>query len=113
MSTPDREHIHHVLVRMGFSHRRAVLILYSVCIVLTLAAVLMAMAQNEVVILVIVFLGVMVYAGFRMFGGITFADMLRRISMDNETSRRRMEISAAVSRALSRIETAATIEEAW
>lgn len=113
MSTPDREHIHHVLVRMGFSHRRAVLILYTICVVLTLAAVLMAMAQNEVVILVIVFLGVMVYAGFRMFGGITFADMLRRIATGNETSRRRMEISAAVSRALSRIETAATVEEAW
>jgi UDP-GlcNAc:undecaprenyl-phosphate GlcNAc-1-phosphate transferase len=28
---PDREHIHHRLIRRGFSHRQAVLVLYGVC----------------------------------------------------------------------------------
>jgi UDP-GlcNAc:undecaprenyl-phosphate GlcNAc-1-phosphate transferase len=113
MSTPDREHIHHVLVRMGFSHRRAVLILYSICVVLTFAAVLLAMAKNEVVILVIVFLGVMVYVGFRMFGGISFADLLARISRENDAARQRLHLSALLSRALAQVESARDPEEAW
>ncbi len=36
---PDRGHLHHRLLDMGITHRRAVLILYSVCIVLTIAAI--------------------------------------------------------------------------
>ena len=28
---PDREHIHHRLMKLGFSHRQAVLVLYGVC----------------------------------------------------------------------------------
>lgn len=113
ISTPDREHIHHVLVRMGFSHRRAVLILYSVCVVLTLAAVLLGLAQNEVVVLVIVFLGAMVYAGFRMFGGVSFEDMLTRITSGNQASRQRLAISTLAGKAVAQIATAGTDADAW
>jgi UDP-GlcNAc:undecaprenyl-phosphate GlcNAc-1-phosphate transferase len=35
----DRKHIHHRLLDMGLTHRRAVLILYAVCLVLTSAAI--------------------------------------------------------------------------
>jgi len=37
--SPDRGHIHHRLLDMGLTHRRAVLILYTVCGVLTVAAI--------------------------------------------------------------------------
>jgi len=39
MFSPDRGHIHHRLLDMGITHRRAVLILYAACIVLAGAAI--------------------------------------------------------------------------
>lgn len=113
ISTPDREHIHHVLVRMGFSHRRAVLILYSVCVVLTLAAVLLGLAQNEVVVLVIIFLGAMVFVGFRLFGGVSLADMLARITQANEAARQRQRLAAITDRTVAVAENAVSVRDAW
>lgn len=37
--SPDRGHLHHRLVDMGFSQKRAVLIIYTLCIILCLGAV--------------------------------------------------------------------------
>ncbi len=37
--TPDRGHIHHRLLDMGLTHRRAVLVLYGICMLLAAAAV--------------------------------------------------------------------------
>lgn len=39
--SPDRGHIHHRLLDMGFTHRRAVLALYGVCVALMVAAIAM------------------------------------------------------------------------
>jgi len=37
--SPDRGHVHHRLLDLGITHRRAVLILYGVCVVLTVASI--------------------------------------------------------------------------
>ncbi len=44
--SPDRGHIHHRLLDMGLTHRRAVLILYGVCIVLTAAAIGVSLGRS-------------------------------------------------------------------
>ncbi|MDP9152439.1 MAG: undecaprenyl/decaprenyl-phosphate alpha-N-acetylglucosaminyl 1-phosphate transferase [Myxococcota bacterium] len=44
--SPDRGHIHHRLLDMGLTHRRAVLILYGVCIVLTTAALGVSLGRS-------------------------------------------------------------------
>lgn len=43
---PDKGHIHHRLLAMGLTHRRAVLILYGLSILLTTSAILIAMGRN-------------------------------------------------------------------
>jgi UDP-GlcNAc:undecaprenyl-phosphate GlcNAc-1-phosphate transferase len=60
VSQADREHIHHRLLAMGFSHREAVVVLYCACIVLAAAALAVASASSLVVGLVL--------AGICVFG---------------------------------------------
>lgn len=43
---PDRGHIHHRLLELGITHRRAVLIIYAVCIVFTVAALGIALGHD-------------------------------------------------------------------
>ena len=47
MFSPDRGHIHHRLLDMGFTHRRVVLILYSVSVGLVLLALLLRFSDHR------------------------------------------------------------------
>jgi UDP-GlcNAc:undecaprenyl-phosphate GlcNAc-1-phosphate transferase len=67
--SPDRGHLHHRLVDMGITHRRAVLILYGTSIVFTLTAIVVSMGkmwQGGVALLVatVVLVGVVRFAGY-------------------------------------------------
>lgn len=46
MFAPDRGHIHHRLLDLGITHRRAVLILYGVSVVFTVCAVAVSLGRN-------------------------------------------------------------------
>ncbi len=65
---PDKGHIHHLLLQRGNSHRRAVLWLYSLSILLGSAAVLLVYSQNETSALIFFSLGL---------GGIVMTRLLR------------------------------------
>lgn len=45
--SPDRGHLHHILLDAGISHRRVVLGLYAVCSVLCSAALMMVLNRNQ------------------------------------------------------------------
>jgi len=57
MFQPDRGHIHHRLLAMGLSSRKAVLILYGVTLALCLLAILIVNLRNEAVGLILIILG--------------------------------------------------------
>jgi len=57
MFQPDRGHIHHRLLAMGLSSRKAVLILYGVTLALCLLAILIVNLRNEAVGLILILLG--------------------------------------------------------
>jgi len=44
LSAPDKSHLHHCLLRIGFSHRQAVLIIYAIAAMFGLAALIFTMA---------------------------------------------------------------------
>lgn len=46
MFSPDQGHIHHRLLELGLTHRRAVLTLYSFCMVLTVAAIAISLGRR-------------------------------------------------------------------
>jgi UDP-GlcNAc:undecaprenyl-phosphate GlcNAc-1-phosphate transferase len=57
----DKDHVHHRLLKLGFSQRKAVMILYAICIALSAAAVLTTALENANVI---VFLAAVLLASF-------------------------------------------------
>ncbi|MGG3433213.1 MraY family glycosyltransferase [Heyndrickxia coagulans] len=44
LSAPDKSHLHHCLLRLGFSHRQVVLIIYAIAAMFSLAAFIFSMA---------------------------------------------------------------------
>ncbi|HXJ36082.1 MAG TPA: MraY family glycosyltransferase [Candidatus Eisenbacteria bacterium] len=61
----DRDHIHHRLLALGLSHRRAVLVLYAACLLLNLAAVFTARAATRDTALVAVAVALATFLGVR------------------------------------------------
>ena len=57
MFQPDKSHLHHRLLKMGFSHRRAVLSIYGLTILLGILSIFMIHAQDEVAALILMVLG--------------------------------------------------------
>ncbi len=60
---PDRSHIHHRLLDLGLSHRDTVLVIYGICIALSLVAMLVAEVTQ-----LYAFLGVFIVSGLILFG---------------------------------------------
>ena len=65
---PDMRHIHHRIVELGFTQRKAVLLIYAMTIALGICAVILVHSQNETSALILFFMGA---------GGIAAARALR------------------------------------
>ncbi len=61
----DREHIHHRLLDAGLSHRSAVLVLYGVCVALTLASVAIRSTDNPTYGVVVLTLATTIFIATR------------------------------------------------
>jgi UDP-GlcNAc:undecaprenyl-phosphate GlcNAc-1-phosphate transferase len=68
MFRADREHIHHKLLSMGFTQRRAVVLLYGLCMFLGMVALAMTYANSEQVTLLLVVVAVVVAVLIRKLG---------------------------------------------
>ena len=62
---PDRDHIHHRLIALGLSHRRAVLVLYGACFLGNVAAVFSVRAATRDTALVAVAVALATFLGVR------------------------------------------------
>ncbi|MFC1462252.1 glycosyltransferase family 4 protein [Verrucomicrobiota bacterium] len=113
VSSPDREHIHHILVAMGFSHRRAVIILYGMCLLLGAVALVLTLGRGEVVLLVVIFLVIMVYTSLRIFGGMGFRDLMDKASRDRTERARSLNALTITQRAVVEMAVAPNIDALW
>lgn len=64
----DKDHLHHRLLAMGFSHPKAVLVVYSVCLFLSFSAIGMVMLTTEKAMMAMVIVTVMVIYGADRLG---------------------------------------------
>ncbi|PIE32420.1 undecaprenyl-phosphate alpha-N-acetylglucosaminyl 1-phosphate transferase [candidate division KSB3 bacterium] len=64
----DQEHIHHRLLRMGFSSRQVVLLLYIICCCLGMIALLMTAVTNQALTLILILLSVLTIGGMKVLG---------------------------------------------
>lgn len=113
ISAADRHHVHHALLSVGMSQRKAALLLYSVCIVLGTAALLMCEGRNTVALGVLAVLGIMAMVGVRVFNILDFAEIRDRILVDFDHNRRKNQAALAVEHALLRMENVQTPEALW
>ena len=68
MFSPDGHHIHHRLLALGFTHRYAVLVLYTISLALSAIALLSVLAQYRNAGLILCSVGLASYMGIRKLG---------------------------------------------
>jgi len=65
---PDREHLHHKLLQLGYTPRRAALIFYGISIGLGCFALILVNARDERVAFILGALGIIAFIGIRKLG---------------------------------------------
>jgi UDP-GlcNAc:undecaprenyl-phosphate GlcNAc-1-phosphate transferase len=83
---PDSEHFHHRLVSLGYTQRRAVLLIYGITIVLGIGAIGLVHAQNDMAALILFVLGIGVICITRYFGVSDFITLRRMINWVHDLS---------------------------
>jgi UDP-N-acetylmuramyl pentapeptide phosphotransferase/UDP-N-acetylglucosamine-1-phosphate transferase/glycosyltransferase involved in cell wall biosynthesis len=72
MFTPDRDHIHHRLLKLGYTHRRAVLLLYGITVLMGVVSLSLVHARDDRAALMLVLVGSGVIFGIRWLGYLPF-----------------------------------------
>ena len=113
LSSPDQEHVHHVLVSMGYSPRRAVLILYLTCVVLGGAALLITVGRSRIFIFVVGALAILVFICIRIFSTMRFGNVLARIVEDRTRRERSGVARVEIERIASAMRRSADMDALW
>ncbi|MFE8696476.1 glycosyltransferase family 4 protein [Cytobacillus sp. FJAT-53684] len=85
LSAADKSHLHHCLLRLGYSHRQTVLIIYGIAAMFGLAAVIFSQATMWVALLVIAILIIAIEIFAEKIGlvGKDYKPLLKMISQRN------------------------------
>lgn len=97
--SPDRGHIHHRLLDMGITHRRAVLILYGVSVALTVAAIGISLGRQWETGIALVSATVVMVALVRFAGYFDYLNATTRqkgCSYDDQTERLRRALPSLI-----------------
>ncbi|MCB9708684.1 MAG: undecaprenyl/decaprenyl-phosphate alpha-N-acetylglucosaminyl 1-phosphate transferase [Myxococcales bacterium] len=70
--SPDKGHIHHRLLELGITHRRAVLILYGISVLCTASAIALSLGRSWQIGSVLLALSAILFGLFRFAGGLGF-----------------------------------------
>lgn len=112
---PDRDHIHHRLLKLGYTHRRAVLMLYAITIAMGVVSLTLIHAQDDRAALVLVVVGSAVIFGIRWLGYLPFIDRERVVgwlgTVSDELGLRRARRSFLECQAM--IASARSVEHLW
>ncbi|HTR66217.1 MAG TPA: MraY family glycosyltransferase [Terriglobales bacterium] len=77
--TADREHIHHKLLQLGFSHRQVVVLLYAVSGIFALLSLFLLWPTGSTLGLILAVLGTGIWVGVQHLGYLEFGE-LRRVA---------------------------------
>jgi len=113
VSMPDRMHIHHKLLTMGLSHRRTVLIMYGMCIVLGVLALLLTLEKNELTIIILGSLTIIVFISVRLFGELRVNKLMSSLSENIKENKNNSDTRVALEVLSHQLDTAKDIEEVW
>ena len=116
MSVPDKQHVHHRLIAMGFSQREAVFILYVISAVLGCAALVVVLLNKENRLAVAVaysFIIAAIVAMAYVLGGRDLWRLLKRVRAGWHHRRARDRGWTQVYAAAARMESAASVDQLW
>lgn len=113
LASADRQHVHHILIGMGLSQRRAVLTLYFTTLVLGGAALLITVERSELTILILGALALIAFVCVRVLGGLRIGDVFDRFSQAQERRRFAGYARVSIEKAVAQMGFAKTVEELW
>ncbi len=113
LSTPDRRHIHHSLVAMGYSQRRTVLILYGISVLLGGSALVITLGRSEVILILMGSLALITFVAMRVFSGVRLSDLFDRLASDAARRRAVILAQAVEEQALRALAAAADWQGVW
>lgn len=86
MFQPDKSHIHHKLLQMGFSHRKAVLVMYSITVFLGFATLVMVNARDGQAGFILAVLAICFIFGIRKLGYLEYVGVDKMMSYLRDVS---------------------------
>jgi UDP-GlcNAc:undecaprenyl-phosphate GlcNAc-1-phosphate transferase len=108
--TADKGHLHHRLLRAGLTQRRAVLVIYTLCIVFSAIAIAMTAAKDITATVVLGVMAVVVFGIVRFFGFFNFSRAVSSLQQSRMVKELRPKISDFTARDLSALQ---SVDEVW
>ena len=103
--TADREHIHHKLLKMGFSHRQVVIVLYAVSAIFAMLSLFLLWPTGSTLGLVLAVVGTGIWLGVQHLNYLEFGE-LRRVAQRTIDQRQIVINNLAVRRAVEELKLA-------
>ena len=103
--TADREHIHHKLLQMGFSHRQVVIVLYAVSAVFAMLSLFLLWPTGSTLGLVLAVVGTGIWLGVQHLNYLEFGE-LRRVAQRTMDQRQIVINNLSVRRAVEELKMA-------
>jgi UDP-GlcNAc:undecaprenyl-phosphate GlcNAc-1-phosphate transferase len=108
--TADREHIHHKLLQMGFSHRQVVIVLYAVSAVFAMLSLFLLWPTGSTLGLVLAVVGTGIWVGVQHLNYLEFGE-LRRVAQRTIDQRQIVINNLSVRRAIEELKMADEFSE--
>jgi len=108
--TADREHIHHKLLEMGFSHRQVVIVLYAVSALFALLSLFLLWPTGSTLGLVLAVVGTGIWLGVQHLNYLEFGE-LRRVAQRTIEQRQIVINNLAVRRAVEELKVASDFNQ--
>jgi UDP-GlcNAc:undecaprenyl-phosphate/decaprenyl-phosphate GlcNAc-1-phosphate transferase len=108
--TADRDHIHHKLLRMGFSHRQVVIVLYAVSAVFAMLSLFLLWPTGSTVGLVLAVVGTGIWFGVQHLNYVEFGE-LRRVAQRTMDQRQIVINNLSVRRAVEELKVAGNFSQ--
>ncbi len=108
--TADREHIHHKLLQMGFSHRQVVIVLYAVSAIFAMLSLFLLWPTGSTLGLVLAVVGTGIWLGVQHLNYLEFGE-LRRVAQRTMEQRQIVINNLSVRRAVEELKMAGNFDQ--
>jgi UDP-GlcNAc:undecaprenyl-phosphate GlcNAc-1-phosphate transferase len=108
--TADREHIHHKLLQMGFSHRQVVIVLYAVSAVFAMLSLFLLWPTGSTLGLVLAVVGTGIWLGVQHLNYLEFGE-IKRVAQRTIDQRQIVINNLAVRRAVEQLKLTSDFDE--